>query len=737
MAKKVLGLFFLGLFASSWILSACQTSPPAETPTPAARTHIAAIAMPSPSPSPTHSPTVIFTSTLSPTPENTPTATLRPPVLSPPLSLTPLPTAYPAINLNNIAQVDLQAIWGNGAPKATALSEDGSLLAVGTDIGIFLYDSFDFRFVSLIRTTHPVIAIVFSTDNRWIAVLQKDNRILIYDQIQFNLIKEIILSEKEPESACYPILFYSPDSSALTLLSKSSEFISVLSWNTQSWEVESDFSFQNGLASYVNPSIGVLGILKNDELILQSLTVEDDFRALPLPSDLPRSSIEAITHTHNPITPAAAGDFLLLNEGTTIAYWDILQNEITYRLDNYKSQGSNPCNNVPATCRNPEGGFSFTCSEDEGDDPLPVQLVALSQDDQRLLVSLDSGRTELRSTYTGELLWETDTGYTKAFFSLNDQFIIGMLPDGTFEKRGLLEGDLRLSLKQHPTTMYSLALAPQGDILAAGYNDGWVRIYSTSDGQLLGVLDGSAKSLAFSPDSQLLAAGLDEGTVRIFDLNQGDYYDLGSGHFAAVTGLVFSSDSRILSTSSLDCTLSRWNLVDRYRLANLRPDRTTPYPWLDLTGIPGDGIVANAGSQQAWLIEDQTQVLLLSAADAGLIQAIGLTPDGNHLYFAGKSLWRMSLNSLESLIEVDKFNSVLENDEVRIGFGKDGKLLLIGSNLELTIWEMQEGFPVNLVHRIELPNSMDTLVSLLISSDGKWVILGAKNGLIHIYGVSE
>ena len=66
------------------------------------------------------------------------------------------------------------------------------------------------------------------------------------------------------------------------------------------------------------------------------------------------------------------------------------------------------------------------------------------------------------------------------------------------------------------------------------YSDGWIRVYSINNGQLLGVLDGIASSLAFSWDGSLLAAGLSNGTIRIFSLDDGSHTDLTPPHKAAV-----------------------------------------------------------------------------------------------------------------------------------------------------------------------------------------------------------
>lgn len=500
--RKTPPSFIQLLLMFALFLSACQeTTPTQELPS-------ATPLQDKVSETPTHS----VTSTNRPTPTLTPSIELTPsstwtqtPSLTPRppnLSLTPITETLSPITRDTLHQVELLAVWGSGTPDHIALSGNASLLAVGTGLGTYIYDSFDFRFVTLLRSDQLVRAVAFSPDNNWISVAEGANRIVIYNQDSFNTIEELNLSSHHLPADSSHALFFSPESDTLTLLVESTDEIIVFRWETETWKTSTPFSINAGLESFVNPSIGVLGVITEENLILHSLGLPGDFRTLPLPPNQGEVRQAEQTRTRSPIIPASNGDFLLLNQGDTVAHWDIIDNEIVYHLEAYPKQEADPCEEIPETCRNSEGGFSFSCSDVSAQPNPPIRILAITPDDQRMLISLDANRIELRSTRSGERIWEADVGYANILFSLNDQVLFGLRPDGAFEKRDLLNGKLILTMKQHPLQLFDLEFSPDGNLLAAGFNDAWVRVFSTQTGEMLGVLEGTAQSLRFSPDGQ-------------------------------------------------------------------------------------------------------------------------------------------------------------------------------------------------------------------------------------------
>ncbi|EJT97547.1 WD40 repeat-like protein [Dacryopinax primogenitus] len=74
-------------------------------------------------------------------------------------------------------------------------------------------------------------------------------------------------------------------------------------------------------------------------------------------------------------------------------------------------------------------------------------------------------------------------------------------------------------------------------------------------------LDSSASVAQFSPNGQLLAAGRDDGTVEVWDLHTYRVMRRLEGHVKGVVSVSWSRNSRYLLTSSRDFTCAVWDLA--------------------------------------------------------------------------------------------------------------------------------------------------------------------------------
>merc|ERR1712232_867163 len=112
----------------------------------------------------------------------------------------------------------------------------------------------------------------------------------------------------------------------------------------------------------------------------------------------------------------------------------------------------------------------------------------------------------------------------------------------------------------------SIAISPDGRLIAAGSLDKIVRLWDAQTGYFLERYEGhddSVYSVAFSPDGKSLASGSLDKTVKIWDLSESRSRSrcksTFNGHSDFVLSVAFSHDGNWLISGSKDRTVKFWD----------------------------------------------------------------------------------------------------------------------------------------------------------------------------------
>lgn len=222
--------------------------------------------------------------------------------------------------------------------------------------------------------------------------------------------------------------------------------------------------------------------------------------------------------------------------------------------------------------------------------PALIRAVRLSPDGGRIFAAAHGGAVHGWAIPEGTVLFSTTEGDARTLaLSPDGAVLAGGYADGTIVLRSPETGAIMRSLDCGKSSVTTLGFSPDGRTIAAGLGNGAAQVFDMTSGASLTppLLHGhSVSTLSFSPCSTRLATGSLDGTARVWCIEDAKPLTLWLRHRDAIYTLAFSPDGLRLATGSRDSTARIWDAHDgRALCAPLRHERSvTALAW-DSTGL--------------------------------------------------------------------------------------------------------------------------------------------------------
>lgn len=273
----------------------------------------------------------------------------------------------------------------------------------------------------------------------------------------------------------------------------------------------------------------------------------------------------------------------------------------------------------------------------------------------------------------------------------------------------------------------SVAFSPDGRTLAAGGEDGNLRVFAVEDDRLLQTLPigAAVHALAYSPDGSRLAGAGDEKAIRIFDTSTYGEILRASPGDAAVGALAFSFDGRLLAVGGKDQLV---RVLEASSGAEKIQFRAHEKEVTSLVFSP-DAELLVSGS-----IDRSARAFDLKLGRAGLVFA-GHDDEVRSVVFTADSRFVLTA-STDKLVRVFGRTSArtiarIDGDDpvVSLGISKDGTTLVTsGVNRTLRVFDISNAAPPPPKRDLSSPVS-----SLSIARDGISVAVSGEDGVIRIF----
>ncbi|MGK7901306.1 MAG: CHAT domain-containing protein [Hormoscilla sp.] len=278
--------------------------------------------------------------------------------------------------------------------------------------------------------------------------------------------------------------------------------------------------------------------------------------------------------------------------------------------------------------------------------------------------------------------------------------------DRTIKLWDLGTGELLYNITGHSSGITCVTFSHDGKTLASSSAnpDGTIKLWDPQTGELKGTLKGddwvvlSVWSIALSPNGQILVSGHQvDSTVKIWNLGTGELLHTLRGHVLGVKTVAFSPNEDIIVSGGWDSNIKIWN----------------PNTGREIRNLNGPG-------------SDPLLGLVPSFFSRNFVHAVAFSPDGTTIASGGEKqpiqLWRVS-NGERTLTLTGHSDAVYS-----VAFSPDGRTLVSGSaDRTIKIWDLSTGEPLQTL------GHSDTVYAVAFSPDGRTLVSGSKDRTVKVW----
>ena len=528
---------------------------------------------------------------------------------------------------------------GNGQINDMQYTQDGTRLAVASSMGIWLYDTINFKEIYLLKKHKGnVYFMAFSPNGKTLASADGGGTTHFWDTDTGEHIRELKIFRRTIK------IFYSADGDKLGILGTEG---SVRLWdpitgtemqvfdNIEYFSSRGFFSFDINPNNFMIATGGRRGVVN----VLDPFTGKTEH------------TYEGHEGTVRTVMFSPDNKLIAAGDNQNIRIWDTESGEQKLHIDNIDG--------VRNLTFSPDGSL-FACNKANGNillfdtatGKIRKELVGHSESVIRIAFSSDL-RTVASAAKDGSVrIWEVFSGEQKHIFEghFGNFSCIDISPDGktvlspTRDKKVFLWDVTsakveKTFLKDDLFPYAEIDFNPSGTIIAGASYGNFLSVYDRKTGELLKTMKGHEDyviSVTFSPDGKTIVSGSSDKTVRLWNTDTWEEKMVLDGHEAQVTSVAFSPDGTMFASASLDTTVRLWDANTGAEISVI--DGHAPNFSKVIFSPDGTTIVSVDSTPTIYLWDAGTaeQKKVIKSDEFG-VHSVAFSPDGNVLATGNES----------------------------------------------------------------------------------------------------
>lgn len=295
-----------------------------------------------------------------------------------------------------------------------------------------------------------------------------------------------------------------------------------------------------------------------------------------------------------------------------------------------------------------------------------------------------------------------------------------------------LNHDLLKPLKAHEHKIWDVATSPDGKLIASTSVDQTLKLWR-SDGTLLQTLKDNKSTVfrtaVFSQDSRMLVTGSVDQQVQIWDISNPETSEIKllktlAGHQAPVNALAIAPDGKTIASGD-NKTIRLWNFEGK--LLHSFPAHNQII-WRLGFSLDGQFIASASadGTAKIWRVADG--LLAATLNHDGPVWGVAFSPQGNLVVTSSRDgnlkLWELDGTLLKTIPNLSGLN--------RLAISPDGKIIATaGVDTNVKLWS-NTGELLAI-----LPGHQSMVFSVAFTADGNFLVSGGEEGTMIIWNLKN